>query len=152
MNAIIKEKLPKAKTASHDPQEMIAAFHIDERGFSEYTWEEIIAFREQLLAKQEEIEATISVLRDEIILKLDADGTPDGRIVGEKSISVRTTYTTDKDTAKELGAIKTFTTERIDTGLIKAMYLKGAKIPNLQINKIPQILDVVKKQKETENS
>lgn len=116
------------------------------------TWEDLLLQREKLLAVQEEIEAAISVLRDEMLLKLEQDGTPDGKVVGDKTISVRTTYTTDKDTARELGAIKVSTMERIDTGLIKALHLKGVPVKNLQINRIPQVNDVVKKPKDTDKS
>lgn len=123
---------------------------IESTNLSELSWEELMEFRAKIIQEQENLEAAVSVIKDEMVARLEEEGM-DGKIVGDKTISIRTSYTTDKETARELGAIKTVTSERIDVAMIKALYFKKVEIPNLQIIKSPAVLDVIRKPKEEEN-
>ena len=110
------------------------------------TWEDLLTLREKILSEQEELEAHLQIIKEEILLRLDEEKVQ-GKIVGSKNISVRTVYTTDKEIARELGAITTVTQERINTGVIKELYLKGIEIKNLQVNRIPLITEIRKEEK-----
>lgn len=116
---------------------------------SEMSWTELMEYRESILQQQEELEATISVIKDEMLAKLKEEGI-NGKPVGDKTISLRVSYTTDKDTAKELGAIKVVTQERIDVSMIKALVQKGVTVPNLQTIESVMVTDINRKPKEVE--
>ncbi len=117
-----------------------------EVAISELTWDQLLARREAVIALQEELEAELSVVKDEIVARLDEEKI-NGKIVGDKNISVRTVYSTDKETAKELGAITVSTSERVNTTIIKELFQKGIEIKNLQITKTPLVTEVRKEEK-----
>lgn len=110
------------------------------------TWEELVSRWEMVEAILEEYSAELSVIKNEAVIRVETEKTS-GKVVGKKTISIRTTYTTSKDVALELGAIKKVVQERIDTGMIKTLYFKGIKIKDLQINKTSVLGDVEAKPK-----
>jgi hypothetical protein len=115
----------------------------------EYTWEELLDYRNKILQEQENLEAAISVIKDEVIQRLDAEKI-EGKVVGDQAISIRKNYTCEKDVAESLGAITVITQKRIDVKLLKELHFKGVEIPGLVITKTP-IITQVKSSKE-ENS
>lgn len=117
-----------------------------EASISELTWDQLLTRREAVITLQEELEAELSVIKDEIVSRLDEEKI-NGKIVGDKNISVRTVYSTDKETAKELGAITVSTSERVNTTIIKELFQKGIEIKNLQITKTPLVTEVKKEEK-----
>lgn len=123
---------------------------MNEKSLSEYTWQELLDYRIKVLQEIENLEAAVSVVKDEIVERLASEGI-EGKIVGDSAISLRTSYTCPKDTAEQLGAITTITQKRIDVKLLKELYLKKVEIPGLVISKTP-IISEVKKDKDTENS
>jgi len=118
---------------------------IPEMPITELSWENLLARREAVLSVMENLEAEISVIKDEILARLAGEGI-EGKIVGDKNVSLRTTYTlTDRDVARELGCLKVIQQERIDNSMVKKMVLEGIKNPAIQINKTPIITEVKKK-------
>ncbi len=125
------------------PQQGPRKTKLDQVESPEKRLEEMLFMREGLLAKQEEIEAHLEVLKDEIVRTLEEEKVS-GKVVGNQSISIVTSYTTSKETAKSLGLIKTITQERIDTTGVKSLVMQGVTVPNLVVTKTPRITQIVK--------
>ncbi len=117
----------------------------DIKDFSKLSWEALLQEREKLLAIQEEAEAALSVLKEQIVLNLATEGI-EGKVVGDMAISLRTTYSCPKEVAESLGAITTITQKRIDVKMLKTLYLKKVEIERLVITKTPIILPVKKEE------
>ncbi len=94
----------------------------------EKTMEELVEHYAQAIQMKEDLEAAISVVKDEILLRLDAEGVK-GKIVNEYSVTkvTKTLFKTTLEEATELGAIKF----SVDTVKLKKMYEAGAPVPNV---------------------
>lgn len=79
--------------------------------------------------QQEELDAAISVIKDEMILRLDAEHVK-GKVVADYSISkvTRLNFKPSLEQARELAATKTV--ESIDTQALKRLHDSGVQIPN----------------------
>ena len=77
----------------------------------------------------EEIEASMTVIKDEMVNRLDAENVK-GKIVGDYSVSkvTRLNFRPTIDQARELAATKTV--ESIDTQALKRLHDSGVEIPN----------------------
>ena len=81
---------------------------------------------------QEELEAAMSVIKDEMITRLDAENVK-GKVVGDYQVTkvTRVNFRPTLDQARELAATKTV--EQIDTQALKRLYDQGAEIPNTSV-------------------
>lgn len=107
----------------------------------EMTDEQILEMREYIDYQIEQMEAHRKVIDEELVLRAEKN---DGIVTPDYTVTVTTTYTTDKDTARELGAIAVSQMERIDTKMIREMHLKGIEIKNLVVNKRPNVRPIKK--------
>ncbi len=80
----------------------------------------------------EELEAAMSVIKEEMITRLDAEHVK-GKVVGDYQVTkvTRVNFRPTLDQARELAATKTV--EQIDTQALKRLYDQGADIPNTSV-------------------
>lgn len=96
---------------------------------TKYSLDQLLESYLKALAAQEELEASISVIKNEMIQRLDEENLK-GTIVGDYSVSkvIRVNFRPTLEQAKELAAIKTV--ETIDTQALKRLHDSGVEIPN----------------------
>lgn len=84
--------------------------------------EELVTLYANTLSEQEEVEATIKAVKDELTSRMDTNG----EIIGNYSITKanRINFKVTFDEAKELGAVK----PAIDNTVLKQLYDKGIEI------------------------
>lgn len=107
------------------------------------TKEELIQLYLESRETRDNAEAQMSVVRDEIKLRLKDDG----EVWGSYTVSKTKRYTFPTCTisqAEEYGAVKTKT--EVDVAVLKKLYLKGAKLPfKPEISENIIIREVIKK-------
>ncbi len=81
----------------------------------------------------EELEAAMSVIKDEMITRLDAENVK-GKVVGDYQVTkvTRVNFRPTLEEARELAATKTV--EQIDTQALKRLYDGGAEIPAVSLS------------------
>jgi hypothetical protein len=86
------------------------------------TKEQLVDLYANTLTEQEEIEATIKVIKDELAGRMDTNG----EIIGNYSVvkAKRVNFDVTLEQAQELGAVK----QAIDTSALKKLYDKGIEI------------------------
>ncbi len=86
------------------------------------TKEQLVELYANTLHEQEDIEATIKVIKDELVTRMDTNG----EIIGDYSLTKakRINFKVTLDEAKELGAVK----PAIDNTILKQLYDKGIEI------------------------
>ena len=91
------------------------------------TNEELVSFYEELLAEQENVEAGISVIKDELLERLKKDKV-DAKIINDYVVSAATriSFKPPLEWAKERGAVKT----ALDSNALKKLYNKEVDVPN----------------------
>lgn len=92
--------------------------------------EKLIEKLDEFNIEEEQIMASMVMIRTEILARLDEEK-KDGELIGEFSVTKakRISFKTTLDQAKELGAIK----EAVDTSALRKLHNKGIKVPGTQI-------------------
>lgn len=92
--------------------------------------EKLIEKLDEFNIEEEQIMASMVMIRTEILARLDEEK-KDGELIGEFSVTKakRISFKTTLDQAKELGAIK----EAVDTGALRKLHNEGIKVPGTQI-------------------
>lgn len=95
----------------------------------EISMEELLESYLKAIQEQENLDASIHVLRTEMQQRLDAEGIK-GKVVGDYSVTkvTRTNFKPTLQQAKELTATKIV--EQIDTAALKRLHEQGIEIPN----------------------
>jgi hypothetical protein len=98
----------------------------------------------QLGQELEELQASISVIKDEMIVRLDAEGTK-GKVVGEYAVTkvTRVNFRPTLEQARELAATKTV--ESVDTQALKRLHDQGVEIPNTTTTSFVMVKPLEKK-------
>lgn len=91
--------------------------------------EELLDSYLKAMHEQEQLEAAISVIKDEMIQRLDSEKVK-GKVVGEYTVTkvTRVNFKPTIEQARELAATKTV--ESIDTQALKRLHDQGIEIPN----------------------
>ena len=95
-----------------------------------FTKEELINKLEELNIANEDLMASMVMIREEVMARLDEEK-KDGEIIGDFSVTKtkRVTFKTSIEQAEELGAVK----KAVDTTKLKKLYDKGIKIPETNV-------------------
>ena len=96
----------------------------DPAAILEMSKKDLVELYANVLHNQEDIEATIKAIKDELVERMDTNG----EIVGNYSLvkAKRINFKIDLEKAKELGAVK----PAIDNSVLKKLFDKGVKIPH----------------------
>lgn len=96
------------------------------------------------LQQQEELEAAISVIKDEMITRLDAEKVK-GKVVGGYSVTkvTRVNFRPTIEQARELAATKIV--ESLDTAALKRLHDEGVEIPNTSVTTFVSVKPLEKK-------
>ncbi len=111
----------------------------------EMTKEQLVQLYADACVEEEEIVATKTVLREEILRRLKGDG----EVIGDYSVTraKRYSFTATVEQAREFGAVK----EAVDQTALKKLYLKGAKIPGeVKITEYPIIKNILEEKAKVE--
>lgn len=92
--------------------------------------EELISKLEELNIANEDIMASMVMIRSEIMARLDEEN-KDGELIGDYSVSKtkRVTFKTSVEQAEELGAVK----KAVDSTKLKKLYDKGIEVPGTNV-------------------
>lgn len=114
----------------------------NEKPLSEYTWEQLLEYREKFVTQQEEIEAGLDVLKKEMLIRLQEENV-NGKVVGNYAITkaTRVSFKTPIDEAEALGAIK----KTVDTAALKKLYNDGIQISGVEKTEYVTVREVEKK-------
>ncbi len=95
---------------------------------AEMNYEQLLELRERTNQEIEDLQAALSVVNQELLIKLDAEKLT-GKIVGNWGVTkaVRYSFKTSIDEARALGAIK----ESVDSTKLKILLNKGIPIPGV---------------------
>lgn len=109
-----------------------------------FSKEELINKLDELNIANEDLMASMVMIRTEIMARLD-DEKKDGELIGDYSVSKtkRVTFKTSVEQAEELGAVK----KAVDTTKLKKLYDKGVEVPGTNITVYLSIRKIIKNEK-----
>lgn len=91
--------------------------------------EELINKLEQFNLQEEEVMASMVMIREELLHRLEKSK-KDGELIGEYSVTraKRVNFETTLEQAEELGAIK----QAVDSAILRKLHNKGIKVPGVK--------------------
>ena len=93
-----------------------------------YSKAELVELYQQAATQKEEFEATIEVVKDELILRLKSEK-KDGDVINDTAVQIikQVRFKTTVDQAREFGAV--VTKETIDTKMLRHLHDQGVEVP-----------------------
>jgi|SRR5579885_997898 len=103
---------------------------LDPQKITEISIEQLVEAYTKATTLREEIEATMSVVKDEIMARLDAENVK-GKVVNDYTVSkaTRVSFRTSLEWAEQAGAVK----KTVDAAKLKALYDSGVEVPDTQV-------------------